>query len=153
MFLFLHYSYQNRLFLLFLIYAIISHVRWYLVIILICIYLVNDDKYFFIFLVVILYPLQKRVCSSLPSYCRVICFVVTELCEYFIYLGIRHLSLSYVWCTNTFGSHSTVLRDYSRLCTQESLLLDSGCQGSNWISHIQSKQIPYPLYCCSSLSL
>lgn len=47
------------------------------------------------------------------------------------------------------GAHLVMLKAYSRLCSQRSLLVDSGghkvCQGSN-LGGLPAKQVRYPLY-------
>ena len=83
------HSCQHLLFLVFLIETILTVVRWYLIMVLLCIsVMIHDAEHFPMYLLIIfLFYLEKRLFIFSPHFFYWTFFVVVDIYVIFIYFG------------------------------------------------------------------
>ena len=95
------YPYQQLLFLVFVIIAILTKVRQYLIVVLICISLIiRDVKHLFMYLLVICTSGRKFI-SSAYFFTGFFAFFAIKLYKFFLYILDINL-LSDIWLANVF---------------------------------------------------
>jgi len=97
-FTFAPYPHQHSLFVFFLWITFLTSVRWYLIVILICISLmINNVEHLFMCLLAYEFPIWKNISSAIPPILKLGCFFDDELYELFKCVGLSVKSFANIY--------------------------------------------------------